>query len=297
MLPVATLLWLAQVAPQTIPAEILSRIAEEAGALQQNLPNAVTQETLEQRALLPPSRFRPSSSIGQPVTPRVLVRKVVSDYSVGSWKDSPSQVLVEYRQVVSVDGRAVQSEEKARHALSLGLKSLDDQLRKRMLEDLAKYGLVDVATDYGLILLEFTLRGQKDLQLSLAGRDQIGDEPALVLSWKQNSAEAGELEFIGRQAARHALEGRLWVRAADGVPLRVEAFAEHPQNQHQIRDEAAVDYTMTVRGFLAPAAVTHRHIVDRQVITENHYTYAPFKIFGADAEIKFDVPDSPPAKK
>ena len=291
------LLWFAQAAPQTVPPEVLFRVAEEAGALQQNLPNAVTQETLEQRAVLPPSRFRPSSSIGQPVTPRLVVRKVISDYSVGSLKESPSQVLVEYRQVVSVDDGPVQSEEKARHALSSGLKSLDDRLRKRMLEDFAKYGLVDVATDYGLILLEFTLRGQQDLRLSVAGKGDVSGEPALVLSWKQKSPEAGELEFIGRQAARHALEGRLWVRASDGVPLRVEAFAVHPQDRHQIRDEATVDYAMTSRGFLAPSSVLHRHIVDGRAITENHYTYGPFKIFGADAEIKFDVPDAPLPKK
>jgi hypothetical protein len=293
---ILALLWFAQAAPQTIPPDVVSRVAEEADALQQNLPNAVTQEILEQRAVLPPSRFRPSTSIGQPVTPRLIVRKVVSDYSVGSLRESPSQILVEYRQVVSVDDRPVQSEEKARHALSSGLKSLDDRLRKRMLEDFAKYGLVDVATDYGLILLEFTLRGQKDLQLSMYGKGEVGGEPALVLSWKQKSAEAGELEFIGRQAARHALAGRLWVRVSDGVPLRVEAFAEHLQDRLQIRDEA-VDYTMTSRGFLAPASVLHRHIVDGRAITENHYTYAPFRIFGADAEIKFDVPDAPSAKQ
>jgi hypothetical protein len=224
-----------------------------------------------------------------------MVRQVVSDYSVGSLKES-SQALVEYRQVISVDGRPVQSEQKARHALSLGLQSLDDQLRKRMLEDLAKHGLVDVATDYGLILLEFTLQGQRDLELRPAGKGQIGTDQALILAWKQTSAAAGELEFIGRQVQRHPLEGRLWVRASDGLPLRVETAAEHAQNKHQIRDEASVDYGMTSRGFLAPASVLHKHIVDGQMITENHYTYAPFKVFGADAEIKFDVPD-PPSKK
>ena len=38
---------------------ILNRVAEEAEAFQQNIPKTVTQETLEQRSVLPPSRFRP----------------------------------------------------------------------------------------------------------------------------------------------------------------------------------------------------------------------------------------------
>ena len=40
-------------------SDVLSRVAEEAEILQQNAPKAVTTETLQQRTLLPPSRFRP----------------------------------------------------------------------------------------------------------------------------------------------------------------------------------------------------------------------------------------------
>ena len=38
---------------------LLDRIAEEAEILQQNAPKSLTQETLEQRALMPSTRFRP----------------------------------------------------------------------------------------------------------------------------------------------------------------------------------------------------------------------------------------------
>jgi hypothetical protein len=124
----------------------------------------------------------------------------------------------------------------------------------------------------------------------------VGAEDALIFSWKQKSAEAGELEFIGRQAERHALAGRLWVRASDGLPLRVEAWAEHVDGKHRIRDQARVEYTMRSRGFLAPTSVLHQHIVDQQLLTENRYTYGPFKIFAADAEVKFGVEPAPAPK-
>src|SRR5438046_1312627 len=81
----------------------------------------------------------------------------------------------------------------ARHALSLGLKAPGDRARKRMLEDFAKHGLVDIATDYGLILLSFSKRGQENLKVELAGEDQIGADPVWVLSWEQTSAVGGVL--------------------------------------------------------------------------------------------------------
>ena len=104
---------------------ILSRVAEEAEVLQQNAPKVLSQETLEQRAVLPPSRFHPriGQAATQVVKPRLAVREVVSEYSVGTLKDSDSNNLVEFRQVVAVDGRPIQSAESARHALSLGMHS------------------------------------------------------------------------------------------------------------------------------------------------------------------------------
>ncbi|MGA2724277.1 MAG: hypothetical protein ABSG79_17945 [Bryobacteraceae bacterium] len=284
-------------APQLTLPEILDRVAEEAEVLEQNAPKALTQETLEQRALVPPSRFQPR--VGQAATvapkPRLVVREIVSEYSVGTLKESDSRDLLEFRQVVSVDGRKVQSAEHARHALSLGIQSPDDRVRKRMLEDFAKHGLVDVATDYGLILLAFTKRGLANMQLKLAGEARVGAENALVLSWRQTSAAGGELEFFGNQAVRRPLQGTLYVRKSDGLPLRVQAWAEHPDTNRMIRDEAAVDYALSTHGFLMPASVVHRHLVDGRLRIENLYRYEPFKLFSTDAEIKFsEVPDTPP---
>ena len=283
-------------APLTLP-QILSRAAEEAEVLQQNAPKALTQETLEQRALMPPSRFRPR--IGQAATeipkPRLQVREIVSEYSVGMLKDSTSGDLFELRQVVSVDGRKVQSAESARHALSLGIKSPDDRVRKRMLEDFAKHGLVDIATDYGLILLAFTKRGQENMVVTLAGEEQVGADTALVVSWSQKSSDEGVLVFAGKQASRRSLQGRLLVRKSDGLPLRVEAWTERHDGNRSSREDAIVEYVQSAHGFLMPASVVHRHLINGTLITENLYRYEPFKMFGADTEIKFtELPEQPP---
>jgi len=303
-LPAALLavIWILPAHGQPASPAVLSRIAEEAEVLQQNAPKVLSQETLEQRAVMPPSRFRPriGAAANEAPKPRTVVREVVSEYSVGTLRESDSPNLVEFRQVVSVDGRPWQSLENARRALSLGVHSADDRTRKRMLEDFAKHGLVDIATDYALILLAFSKRGLGQMKIETTGEDQVGADEATILHWQQTSPEAGELEFHGRQMARRALQGTLWVRKSDGLPLRIQAWAEHTDAKHKIRDEATVDYVLSPHGFLTPASVVHRHMVDNNLVTENLFRYEPFKLFGAESDIKFTAepdPATPAVKK
>jgi hypothetical protein len=305
MFLLVTWLLMAQETPAPPPLamalpQILSRVAEEAEVFQQNAPKALTLETLEQRAVMPPSRFRPR--IGNAATeiakPRLQMREIVSEYSVGTLKESTSRDLFELRQVVSVDGRKVQSAESARHALSLGIKSPDDRVRKRMLEDFAKHGLVDIATDYGLILLAFTKRGQENMAITAGGEEPVGADTAAVVLWRQQSSEGGALVFNGKQASRRSLQGRLLVRKSDGLPLRVEAWTERKDGNHSSRENAIVEYVQSAHGFLTPASVVHRHLIDGALITENLYRYEPFKMFSADTEIKFtELPEAPPPTK
>ncbi len=282
---------------QMTVSQALVRISEEASVFQENLPKTVAQETLTQQAILPPSRFVAlgSRSILTPPKQRIATHEVVSEYSVGPLKNSDSQNLFEFRKVVTVDGKAVRSAESARRELTLGVRSQDDNVRKRMLQEYARFGLVDVASDYGLILLAFTTRGLKTMQVRPAEESRIGAEAALVFDWKQVSSDAGELEFRGRVAVREALQGKLWARASDGLPLRVQAWAEYEQSKHKIRDEATVEYVMSSHGFLTPASVLHRHIVDGQMLTQNLYRYDAFRLFASDSELKFtEIPDFPP---
>src|ERR1035437_6245529 len=110
MLLVAALLVFAQNPAQPSLPDLLSRVTEEAETLQQNAPKSLTQEVLEQRSLMPATRFPPR--IGKKATavaipPRLVVRQIVSEYSVGTLKGSEVQNLTELRPGVSVDGRKV----------------------------------------------------------------------------------------------------------------------------------------------------------------------------------------------
>src|SRR5581483_2524672 len=205
--------------PQPAMRPVLTRIAEEADAFEQNITKALTQETLVQRSIESPSRFHLQVGQAAEEAPKVHIRtrEIVSEYSIAGLHDSPAANLVEFRQVISVDGKKVQSMESARRALSLGMQSEDDRLRKRMLEEFAKYGLVDIATDYGPILLAFSKRGLENMEIEPAGQGRIGADLANIFSWRQKTPEGGELEFHGKMAAHRALSGTIWVRASDNL--------------------------------------------------------------------------------
>ena len=286
--------------PQTSPARIPPRVAEEAEVLEQNAARILTQESLEQRSVMPPTRFRPriGSATERATGPRFRVRDVVSEFSFGALRSSQSHDLIEFRQVLSVDGRPLQTADNALRALSQGIKQGDDRTRKRVLEEFARNGLVDIATDYALILLAFTARGQRQMEFSPTAQGYIGTNAAIALTWKQESTQGGVLEFHGQESVHRALQGTLWVRASDGLPLRVSAWMEYTDRaSHLIRDEATVDYIMSEHGFLTPASVIHHHVVNGAIMTENLYRYQPFKLFSSSSTITFGDPDPAPIKK
>jgi hypothetical protein len=102
------------------------------------------------------------------------------------------------------------------------------------------------------------------------------------------------LEFHGRRTARQTLTGDLFVRQSDGLPLRVTVVARRTLDQQAWVDEASVEYVQSSHGFLTPVSVAHRRTVDGLLTVENRFRYAPFKLFGASAEIKFsELPDPP----
>jgi hypothetical protein len=276
---------------QTSHPSIPSRVSEEAEVLQQNAARLLTQETLVQRSLLPPLRFHPraGSDAERTVGPRFRIREVISEFTFATLHDSPN--LVEFRQVLSIDGQTQQSANTALHTLTNTIRQTDDRSRKRMLEQFARTGLVDIATDYALILLVFTSRSQKLLDFSPSLPGYIGADPAISLTWKQKSAQGGVVEFHGSQSSHRALQGTLWLRASDGLPLRVSAWIEYTDAATRlIRDEATVDYLMSEHGFLTPASVVHHHLVNGAVMTENLYRYQPFKFFSTSSTVTFGSP-------
>ncbi len=270
--------------------QVLSRVSEEAEAFRQIAPKILAREKLVQRAILPPRRFRPrlGSAALEPPKPQYRTREVISEYGFGTLAEAPG-ALHEFRQVVSVDGRSVASVEKARRTLTSGLRSADDEARKRMLEDFEKHGLTGAATDFGQVLLLFTRRRLGEYSFAWAGEGHVGAVPARILSFKQTAGSASFLIVEKRKAIHQTLEGQLWVRERDSMPLRIVLLSECKDCRGGVRQEATVEYLTADQGFLAPAIVVRRQMSGGNLLVEDSYEYTDFRLFQADADIRFDT--------
>jgi hypothetical protein len=176
--------------------------------------------------------------------------------------------------------------------------SRDDRMKKRMIKDFEKYGLKGAATDFGQLILLFGKRRLSDYQFQVSGKYRIGPDEVVRLTFRQTGGGDSVTIFEGRKVIRRPLEGELWVRDSDSVPLRVQMAVERKKGNHVIRDEARVDYAMSVHGVVLPSSTVHRQFADGKLVVENVFRYSSFRKFTAEVEIKFTEapPTSPPNK-
>lgn len=288
---VNAILWASVTAvPAQQPDEILRRVSEEAEVFAANARDILATETLTHKEAKPPSRFRPRAGAGVLEKPKIAyeTREAVSEYGYGAFAESPG-VLHEFRKVVSVNGRAVVSAEKARRTLSFGLKSRDDHLKKQLLKDFEKQGITRGATDFGQLLLLFTRRRLGAYRFAVKGEAMIGGDAVVIVGYEETAGQSLTV-FEGNRTSRAPLRGEIHARKPDFLPLRVTMSVERRQHDGlPVRTEATVDYAPSTHGIVTPVAVTHREWAKGELITENLFRYSPFKKFGADAELKFDV--------
>lgn len=276
--------------------EVLRRLSEEAEVFARMAPATTTQEKLKQRARRPPPRFRPR--IGEdalkPPPVRYQTREIVSEYGYAALAESPN-VLHEFRQVISVDGRQRLAPEKARQSLSLGMRSDDDRLKKRMLLDFEKHGLIGTVTDFGQLILLFTKRRLDQYRFAIAGTGRLGADPVVKISFEQTAGTQSLTIFEGREALHERLRGEIWARTPDLTPVRISLNSVRKDGKAELRDDAAVEYVMSSHGVLLPTAVVHRQYSGDDLLAENVFQYAPFRRFAAASEVKFtEVPLEPP---
>ena len=271
--------------------------ANHADDFQNRIVRAISVETLHQTSLRYPPR--PFLAVGPnaevPTGARYFNFDVESEYTVGHLRGAKAEDLVEIREILSVNGRLQQTPEVARRALTEDIRAGENRVRKHLLGEFTRFGLMDVATDYGLILLAFTTAGQRELRVSPSGEEFVGSEPAIRYQWEQTSG--GAVEFRGRNAEHRILQGFIWVRKLDGMPLRISAWFEHAEPGHKLRDTATVEFKTSPLGFPAPVSVVHRHYVDGKALTENLYTYAPFRLFTTDTNIRYSATPDPSLKQ
>ena len=147
--------------------------------------------------------------------------QVVSDYGLA--EVGRPRVLHEVRSIITMDGKALADEGEARHVLTAGMLSQDDDTKRRLLENLERDQLEGAVTDFGPLLLLFGSRHQGDYRFSIA-RDKgrrLSEEPVVILNYKQIAGTQGLTFFKEASEDREPATGQIWLRARDLVPIRI----------------------------------------------------------------------------
>jgi len=260
--------------------QLAERLAREAQAFEKIAPQLVGRETLHQRVMAAPARLK--LRVGAAATHPVAAWKeheVVSEYAFALL----GREIHELRQVTSVDGKKVAGESQAQDALAKLITSHNDDRKRRALEQLQKYGLQGAATDFGQILLLFTRGNLERYEITAAGPRLLGTVPAQVFHYQQLDGPHALTVFHGGSKTQSlSVEGEIWVREADGLPLRITMAATDTSTDATLREEATVDYAMSEFGALLPVETTHRELRTGVEVEENKFTYTEFHRFGAE---------------
>jgi hypothetical protein len=286
--------------------KMAARVSQEAEAFQALAPQVLGQETLHQRSMKPPPRFRPrvGDRAKLPPKPEYQERTIVSQYGFASFSDGEPGSLHEIRQVTSVDGKKIEEARKARTELAQAIAATGDEQKRALLRRLEKYGLLGAVTDYGQALLLFTRRNMAHFALTFKGMDQMNGQNVEVFAYRQIAAP-GLLTLVEEKKKNRVLhlqiEGELWVRSEDFVPVRIvmtasrgpsgdqELDPDQAPEADQVKEDATIDYAMSAYGALLPLKTEHRETRGGTVAAENDMHYSDFKKFGASSDITFDT--------
>jgi hypothetical protein len=275
--------------------KMMARVSEEAEAFQRLAPEVLGEETLHQRSMKPLPRFRPR--IGNAVTtapkPEYQQRTIVSEYGFTAFSgaDADSSSLHELRQVTSVDGKKIEDKKKAQAALASVITAKDDARKKTLLKQFEKYGLLGAVTDYGQALLLFTRRNMERYEFTTKGENWLNGAKVLVFGYRQlDGQETVTLieEKKNNQVKHLRIEGELWVRSDNFVPVRI-IMAASGWEPERVQEDAAIDYAMSPYGAVLPLKTEHRETRGGKIAAENEFVYANFKKFGASSDITFET--------
>jgi hypothetical protein len=263
--------------------KLADRLAREAEAFERIAPQLIGIETLHQRAWTSSShlKVRIGSAAAAPPPMSWQEREIISEYAFALLGQGS---IHELRQVIAVNRKRVAGERKAQGDLAQLIAGNDDQRKLQALRQLQKYGFQGGATDFGQLLLLFSRANQERYEITYAREQMVSPTQVQVFHYKQLDGPKaltvfGEGRVVSTQ--RLTVEGEIWVREADGLPMRITLNATDLSQEQPLREEASVDYAESEFGTLLPVETNHKETRAGQVVTENQFMYAQFHRFGA----------------
>jgi|HubBroStandDraft_6_1064221.scaffolds.fasta_scaffold130099_3 hypothetical protein len=263
-------------------AECLDALARTAATFAATAPGLMAEETLDQRGrhgfyeALKKKKFK---DLDLKLPPDFRTHHVISSYALAEIGEA--HALHEVRTIVSMDGRSLTTAADAGRALTTRLQSNDDRIRRQLLEDLQHDQLEGAVTDFGPLILLFTERSRKDYTFDIVGEQHLGQEPVVILGYRQISGEHGLTVFNERTEERQPASGQIWLRQKDLLPIRITMNTEEPLTKKlTIRTMALVDYMPSPFG-LVPTSVIHMQflsvgLTSHSLMVENDFHYSDF---------------------
>lgn len=302
-----------EAAPPPDLSRALNRLAEEADAFFQKAPRIIGRETLTHKGRLGPPRIRWGKTSGAREV-RYFTREIASEFGFAALKDKPEWIR-EFRKVVAVDGRNILTEtSNPRQALAEGMTNEDDRLRMTLLRDFEKYGQIGAATDFGQSILLFRPRQLSGYDFQFVRQEFSGADEVYVIRWRQkaDSPDAASV-YSERKLERVLMDGYLFVRASDGVPIKIVLGLRNTEHESLVTHAAEIAYAPARYGVLLPTTVHYRKIAQRLIpgakkkdpptpgqpllMVDNLARYSDWQMFAADTEIKFTPLEAEPPKK
>ena len=258
-------------------ADLIDAVANTAAIFSRTAPGLVAQEVLHQRGrrglinILQQGQKEATVKLPQDFR----THEAVSDYALAQIGDS--RAIHEIRSLITIDGRTVKAADEARHALAIGVKSPDDELKHRLLENFERNRLEGAVTDFGQLILLFGASARSRYTFTMGHQRLLNGVPMTALEYKQVSGSTGLTVFHERVMDVRSAQGEIWLRNEDLLPLRITMFTESPlPGGLVIRDNAVVDYTPTTVG-LAPAHIHHMQFLSADLLVENDLQYSGYQ--------------------
>jgi hypothetical protein len=265
-------------AEDTRVTEAMYRVSKEASQLWQIAPGFMGRDTLNQRALVRKrSHFRVgvAGETGGKLEPMYQTREILSFYGLGAFKGAP-EALREFRESYAMDGAPLQDEKKARERLGALLSGGDNAAKQAAINTFEQRCVAGSATDFGQLILLFTKANVNKYTYEFGGDTRLGVDNAWMISFKQQKGNESLHISDGGKKIAEKLQGEIWVRQGDYLPLRVVLNSTRTRNKNEIRDEAKVDYTV-ISGALLPAAIVYRRFLNDELVLESIYRYADWQ--------------------
>lgn len=252
--------------------DALFRLSREASALWQTAPRFLGREHVYQKAFVRHRRI--GVGAGRSAQPMAQVREITSYYNLGAMKAAP-EAVTEFRHILQIDSKQIDSDESARARFQSELQS-GDPAKESLRKAFEKACLAGAATDFGQLILLFTKSNIEKYSYSLIGDGRAGVDPAWVLAFEQQTGEQSLRLNEGRHKSLERLHGEIWTRQGDFLPLRIVLNSKRTRGEIEIRDEARVDYT-ALSGALLPESLVYRRYVSGEMMLESIYKYSEWK--------------------